>query len=156
MCPEFNYKNVRYKMKKSESPWEKDFFGHTQKLSIDHIIPTNRGGSDVGDNAVWACRSCNSSKSDSDLFAWWFSKRDGFPPLFLIRVYLKQAIIYFSDQNRLEEKWVEIDDAPFDLAAIPLDFPSPDCMRFTFHHERIQKQTEQAAHLNSGERGFPT
>lgn len=140
MSPRTMMKDQKVRMKLS---MECVYCGDTQQLSIDHIVPRNRGGADVGDNAVWACRSCNSSKSDLDLFTWWFSKREGFPPLFLIRVYLKQAIIYFSDHERLGERWIDVKDTPFDLASIPQDFPAPDCLRFTIHHERIQKQTEQ-------------
>ena len=35
-------------------------------LSVDHLIPTKRGGANSGDNLVWACRSCNSSKCAAD------------------------------------------------------------------------------------------
>ena len=34
----------------------------TENLSWDHLIPRVKGGADNGDNGVWACRSCNSSK----------------------------------------------------------------------------------------------
>ena len=115
-------------------PKECVYCGATTNLAIDHIIPTNRGGSDTGDNAIWACRSCNSSKSDRDLFEWWSAKKAGFPPLFLVRIYLKQAILFFTDQNRLQESWSDVTDSPFDLRFIPETFPSPDQLVFTQHH----------------------
>lgn len=37
-----------------------------QHLAADHLIATKRGGANCGDNLVWACRSCNSSKGASD------------------------------------------------------------------------------------------
>ncbi|WP_080681919.1 HNH endonuclease [Sorangium cellulosum] len=37
------------------------------KLHGDHLIPRHRGGPESGDNLVWACRSCNSSKNARDL-----------------------------------------------------------------------------------------
>src|SRR5688572_20627157 len=49
-------------------PQECVYCGATGYLCIDHIVPSNRGGDDIGDNAIWACRKCNSSKSDRDLF----------------------------------------------------------------------------------------
>lgn len=139
MSPRTMMKDQKVRMK---LPMECVYCGDGEKLSIDHIVPINRGGSDIGDNVVWACRSCNSSKSNSDFFKWWFSKRDGFPPLFVVRVYLKQAILYFTEHNRLDENWLVVTETPFDLASIPEEFPSPDHMRFTFYHERIRKQVE--------------
>ncbi len=38
------------------------YCGSREFLSVDHLIPTKRGGANSGDNFVWACRSCNSSK----------------------------------------------------------------------------------------------
>jgi hypothetical protein len=131
MNPRTLMKDQKVRMK---LPQECVYCGSILALSIDHIIPTNRGGSDTGDNAVWACRSCNSSKSDRDLFEWWASKKQGFPPLFLVRVYLKQAILYFTENNRLEEPWSNAHDSPFDLQYIPETFPPPSELIFTRHH----------------------
>jgi hypothetical protein len=33
-------------------------------LTLEHIMPRSRGGPDTTDNAVWVCKSCNSSKGD--------------------------------------------------------------------------------------------
>lgn len=38
--------------------------------SFDHIIPISKGGKTEPWNIVPACRSCNSSKNDQDLFTW--------------------------------------------------------------------------------------
>ncbi|MGH8720069.1 MAG: HNH endonuclease [Burkholderiales bacterium] len=36
----------------------------------DHILPISRGGLTIPSNVVPACASCNSSKKNSELFAW--------------------------------------------------------------------------------------
>ena len=120
-------------------PMECAYCGAQDNLTVDHIIPINRGGNDSGDNAIWACRSCNASKADRDLFAWWQTHKTGFPPLFLIRIYLKQAIAYFIKEDRLHEKWTEVSNTPFDLSSIPQKYPTPELLRFTFYHEHQLK-----------------
>lgn len=145
MSPRTMMKDQKVRMK---LPMECMYCGNLNNLSIDHIVPKNRGGSDSGDNAVWACRSCNSSKSDRDLFEWWNAKRVGMPPLFVIRVYLKQAIEYFTRHGQLNEPWADVTNAPFDLNWIPESFLGPTELYFTLHHQRKQ-QEEQAAGPNS-------
>lgn len=39
------------------------YCGGTEKLGKDHIVPKIRGGRDIPENIVRACRRCNSSKS---------------------------------------------------------------------------------------------
>ena len=43
------------------------YCGATRKLTIDHIIPKSKGGSDDWDNLVVACSSCNIKKGDKYL-----------------------------------------------------------------------------------------
>lgn len=38
------------------------YCGSTQRLTIDHVVPLVRGGSNSIDNLIVACRSCNSRK----------------------------------------------------------------------------------------------
>jgi 5-methylcytosine-specific restriction endonuclease McrA len=116
-------------------PQECIYCGVAQNLSIDHIVPTNRGGDDAGDNAIWACRSCNSSKKDKDLFEWWAS-REGFPPLLVVRIYLKQAIRYFESRDLLAADWRTLDSTPFSLASLPETFPVPGTLSFSPDHQR--------------------
>ena len=43
------------------------FFGGTPRnyaLTIDHIIPLNKGGKTIPENLQVLCRKCNASKSD--------------------------------------------------------------------------------------------
>lgn len=39
-------------------------------LCFDHIIPLSRGGKSEFDNYVLACKKCNTSKRDRDVFEW--------------------------------------------------------------------------------------
>lgn len=38
--------------------------GNVQDMTLDHIHPRSRGGSDSWENAVTACKPCNSKKAD--------------------------------------------------------------------------------------------
>lgn len=38
--------------------------GAQKRLTVDHIVPSSRGGSDDINNLVTMCRSCNSTKND--------------------------------------------------------------------------------------------
>lgn len=110
------------------------YCGSVSQLAVDHVIPLNRGGADGGDNAVWACRSCNSSKSDRDLFDWWSKSRPGFPPLFAIRVYLKQAIAYFVARDQMKLKPENLVDSPFSFSSLPSEYPAPRTLIFSPYH----------------------
>lgn len=95
-------------------------------LSVDHLLPRKRGGPDVADNIVWCCRPCNSSKGARDVLEW-YQDRGEFPPLLLLRRYLKLAIQHCADQDLLR---VPLDAAanlklPFSVAAIPRAYPPP-------------------------------
>lgn len=133
MSPKSLMRDQRIRMK---LPQECVYCGDAQSLAVDHIVPTNRGGVDSGDNAVWACRKCNSSKSDADLFAWWFESRSGFPPLFVVAVYLKQAIAYCIAQNLMEQPWADLKQHPFSFEHIPTEYPEPGTLTFTPFHAR--------------------
>ena len=37
------------------------------EMSVDHVIPSSKNGSDTGDNLVTACKRCNNAKGDSSL-----------------------------------------------------------------------------------------
>ncbi len=138
MTPRSLMRDQRTRMK---MPQECAYCGDTRNLAIDHIVPTNRGGADSGDNAVWACRKCNSSKSDRDIFDWWFGSRPGFPPLFVVRIYLKQAIAYCIAHNLMDKRWSDLQDIPFALEHVPTDYPEPETLVFSLAHAR-KKATE--------------
>jgi len=133
MSPRSLMRDQRIRM---QLPQECVYCGDGKQLSIDHIVPVNRGGADTGDNAVWACRTCNSSKSDRDLFAWWAGRHHGLPPLFVVRVYLKQAIAYCIAAQLMEYPWESVTHGPFSFSDIPMEYPEPKELAFTPFHSR--------------------
>jgi len=101
------------------------YCGRPGNLTMDHLIPQLRGGSDLPENLVWACRSCNSSKQGKDVLAW-YSKQQRFPPLLVLRRYLK-LVHQYCETNGLLDTAIEDTPAnlPFDLSLVPVHFPPP-------------------------------
>ncbi len=104
------------------------YCGSKDCLSIDHLISTKRGGANSGDNLVWACRSCNSSKCARDVLEW-LAERDQFPPLLLLRRYLKLAIEISRERELMDTLLAEAPQLPYSLAAIPRAYPAPGKMQ---------------------------
>ena len=100
------------------------YCGSRDYLSADHLIPTKRGGANSGDNLVWACRSCNSSKCARDALEW-LAEKNQFPPVLLLRRYLKLAIEMCRERNLMDTPLAEAPELPFSLTAIPHAFPQP-------------------------------
>ncbi len=105
------------------------YCGQTDWLSADHLIPTANGGPNRGENLVWACRSCNSSKGAKDALAWWHTARDGFPPILLLRRYLKVALELAEQVGAMDSPMDALPPLPFDVSAIPLKYPPPRELR---------------------------
>jgi hypothetical protein len=99
------------------------YCGATEHLAADHIIPRKEGGLDIGENLIWACRSCNSSKSAIDMLEWMQSK-NVFPSVLLYRRYLKILINYCRDENLINMPIIEAQKSnlPFNLSSIPQEF----------------------------------
>ncbi|MBN8427530.1 MAG: HNH endonuclease [Xanthomonadales bacterium] len=104
------------------------YCGRRDHLSVDHLIPTKRGGANKGDNLVWACRSCNSSKCARDALEW-LAERNRFPPILLLRRYLKLAIEISRERNLMGVPLAAAPELPFSLSAIPQAFPQPGQLR---------------------------
>jgi len=100
------------------------YCGSKDKLEADHLIPTKRGGANTGDNLVWACHICNRSKSARDALEW-LQKRDIFPPILLLRRYLKLAIEISHEKNVINTLLIDAPILPFSLTAVPRSFPEP-------------------------------
>jgi hypothetical protein len=108
------------------------YCGSTSNLALDHIFPQKYGGKDIGDNLIYACRSCNSSKGKKDIMQWMNSK-GMFPPLMILRRYLK-LIIEFCIQENLMDSFVEDlrnHNYPFNIELVPIDFPKPSLLKMT-------------------------
>ncbi len=94
------------------------------KLHGDHLIPKHRGGVESGDNLVWACRSCNSSKNALDLLEW-YASRDSFPPLSLMRRYLKLAMMEAQSRSVMDVMLADKPAVTFSLEYVPTTYPAP-------------------------------
>lgn len=104
------------------------YCGSRNYLSVDHLIPTKRGGANTGDNLVWACRSCNSSKCARDALEW-LKEKNQFPPILLLHRYLKLVIEMSREKNLMDALLAEAPELPFSLSAIPQTFPQPGQLR---------------------------
>lgn len=98
------------------------YCGSTAYLAADHVLPRKKGGKDIGENLIWACRTCNSSKSDTDMLEW-LTRNNKFPSVLLYRRYLKILIVYARTTEIVNQPIVatEKNPYPFNLQAIPAD-----------------------------------
>ncbi len=102
------------------------YCGSTDNLAIDHIFPQKYGGKDVGDNLIRACSTCNSSKGKKDLLEW-MAQNNKFPPLMILRRYLKLVIFYCLENNLMESSIEDLTNTPlpFKFQYIPVSYPGP-------------------------------
>lgn len=98
----------------------------TNNITLDHLVPKNSGGKDTGDNLIYACKSCNSSKNKKDLIVW-FNEKNNFPPILVLRRYLKLAFRYFDELNLLDLPIEKLEDHSdiFKINLLPYRFPKP-------------------------------
>ena len=116
------YDDERIKMTAPQACY---YCGATHELCVDHLIPKMRGGPDASENLIWACRQCNSSKGGRDLLEW-VTTRNRFPPLLLLRRYIKIVARYCEEHGRLDSVLDRLDDEPampFDVRMLPTRFP---------------------------------
>jgi hypothetical protein len=106
------------------------YCGTVDNLSIDHLVPKMLGGENNADNALFACRSCNSSKGSKDLLEW-YGQKEMFPPILILRRYLKLVYKYCCQNNLLEAEIESIckEKLPFRLDLIPASYPEPTLLR---------------------------
>lgn len=100
------------------------YCGDGGPLTIDHLLARAEGGTDAGHNLVRACRPCNSSKGKRDLLVW-YESRNQFPPLMLLRRYLKLAAAACEQRNLFDRELTdpELTYLPFALDRVPTKFP---------------------------------
>lgn len=104
------------------------YCGSRKNLSVDHLIPTQRGGANAGENLVWACRACNSSKGARDALEW-LAKQGRLPPLLLLRRYLKLAIEIGCEKGVMDVPLADAPELAFSWSAIPRIYPLPSELR---------------------------
>lgn len=66
---------IREYVREREMPNMCIYCESTDALSYDHLMPRGRGGQDIPENVVMACRGCNSSKGDKGLYEWYMLDR---------------------------------------------------------------------------------
>lgn len=97
------------------------------ELTIEHIFPRIKGGTNDMDNILLVCSHCNSSKGDMDVMEWYATIRRDFPPKFVLLHYLKQINNYAEEHHLLETPLSELNTRllPFDYKWIPTEYPKP-------------------------------
>ena len=107
------------------------YCGSGDNLSIDHLLPRKRGGSDSGDNLILACQHCNSSKNMKDMLEW-FLAREQFPPIAVFRRYLKLLSRYCDEHDlwNVDLSNERITSCPYSVRCLPVAFPSPDTLAY--------------------------
>lgn len=106
------------------------YCGCDNNLSIDHLFPRISGGSDSSDNLVCCCKTCNSSKGGRNMVEW-FASNESFPPLMILRRYLKLVYQFCLEKDILGEDSSAIDSSglPFRSCDIPVNYPAPKSLR---------------------------
>tara|TARA_B100001094_G_C17951445_1_gene680773 strand:+ start:433 stop:804 length:372 start_codon:yes stop_codon:yes gene_type:complete len=62
--------------KKIKETWDYEcaYCGSGNNLTIDHIVPRSKGGTDFTKNVLCCCHSCNQDKSHTPWEEWYFSQ----------------------------------------------------------------------------------
>ena len=101
------------------------------KLHADHLIARSRGGPESGDNLVWACKPCNQRKHARD-FLEWYAIQGRFPPLDVMRRYLKLALAEARELNLMDTDLDERPAVKFSLEHVPTQYPHPGELSWRF------------------------
>lgn len=94
--------SIREYVKERERTEECIYCGSKRDLTLDHVLPRSRGGPDSPDNAVWVCKSCNSSKGDRRLYEWYGLERRYELPRIAEGKYLKLLYGLHDDMDTLD------------------------------------------------------
>jgi len=94
--------SIREYIKEREVSGQCIYCGSKSGLSVDHLIPHSRGGEESGDNAVVACKSCNSSRGDKGIYEWFeLAGRDEVPRI-VEGKYLKELYSLHESKGTLD------------------------------------------------------
>jgi len=115
---------------KLEVGYKCNYCGSIENLALDHILPKKLGGKDTGDNLIYACKSCNSSKGKKDMMEW-MSDKNMFPSLMILRRYLKLVIAYCIENNLMDCSVIEIEKQNhiFKIEYTPRSYPKPNKLK---------------------------
>jgi hypothetical protein len=78
------------------------YCGSTEALCFDHLIPVSRGGPNIISNQVVACKACNSSKGNRDIFEWYTEERKEEIPGLVKGKYLKLVFDFHEAMGTLD------------------------------------------------------
>ncbi len=109
--------SIREYIKERERPENCIYCGGRRDLTLEHILPRCRGGPDSPDNAVWVCRTCNSSKGDRRLYEWYGLDRRNEVPRIAEGKYLKLLYALHEQMGTLDVEDVSRLCPRCDLAA---------------------------------------
>lgn len=95
------------------------YCGCAENLSWDHLIPISKGGPNIISNQVVACKSCNSSKGNKDIFEWYVGRHEEIPALVKGK-YLKLVFDFHETMGTLDLSDINMDGGldVLDLGAI--------------------------------------
>ena len=76
LCATSSSEAKRLWRKHIKDSWENKcaYCGSGENLTLDHIIPQSKGGTDVSKNVVCCCHSCNQSKGHNSWEDWYSSQ----------------------------------------------------------------------------------
>ncbi|MCZ7404393.1 MAG: HNH endonuclease [Candidatus Methanoperedens sp.] len=101
--------SIREYVKEREKRNECIYCGSKEPLSTDHLIPKSRGGPDTGDNAITACKRCNSSKGDRGVYEWYGLERRNELPRIVEGKYLKLLYSLHEKEGTLDVDIKDLD-----------------------------------------------
>jgi 5-methylcytosine-specific restriction endonuclease McrA len=93
---------IREYIREREMPNQCVYCGSQEHLSVDHLIAQNRNGPDIPENAVMACRTCNSSKGDKGVYEWFKKDRRDEIPRIAEGKYLKLLYKLHEEKGTLD------------------------------------------------------
>ena len=94
--------SIREYIKEKDVIGECIYCGSKTGLSVDHLIPRSRGGSESSDNAVMACKACNSSRGDKGIYEWYELEGRNEVPRIVEGKYLKELYALHERKGTLD------------------------------------------------------
>lgn len=84
---EYLYNLKTYTSSEAKKMWRSDiirywnslcsYCGSDKNITLDHVIPLAKGGTNLTNNLICCCKSCNRSKAHTEISEW-YSKQDFF------------------------------------------------------------------------------